>query len=605
MPTLATLFREHGYRTGAFVASAVLHRRYGLDRGFEVYDDEIRDNAGRMRSQRPGNVVCDRALEWLEEVKDEPFMAWVHFYDPHTPYEAPSAFTKRMGNPYDAEVAFMDANIRRLLDWLKANDLLNKTLIVAVADHGESLGEHGYEWHSLLVYDSIMHVPLIFCLPDQIPRGRTCVEPTELVADVPTIVDLMGWRIPESVSGVSLAAVLRGRESPSCICYGESDYPFTSFGWSKLRCMIGERWKYIQGPVIELYDRTTDPGELTNLADTHPEVVEQMEAALVDREEEMVLREAAVAQMDAAAMQALKSLGYVGNSQPLVDSANAKNLKNPKDMVHILVNYRMAEAMLGGGRIKEAIALLEPSVVESPESFVVVETLGKAYTMAGRLEEGRRTLLEALALCPDSAAADTYEALAKTLAAQGRFEKAIEACERVLEIEPSHKRAGPLLEKFRAAWEARRKALATRRERWKANPDSVEHCLRLANPLYLGSEEKEAIIVLREGLSHNPDSASLANSLAWILATSWNDDVCDGVEAVKWAKIACRGTQEKDLNFLDTLAAAYAEAGRFDDAVAAAERAVDLAKQNGETDRAAGIAARLRLYENWQPYHEP
>jgi len=350
--------------------------------------------------------------------------------------------------------------------------------------------------------------------------------------------------------------------------------------------------------VIELYDRTTDPGELTNLVDTHPEVVEQMNAALVDREEEMVLREAAVAQMDAAAEQALRSLGYIGGSEPLVDTAN---LKNPKDMVHILVNYRMAEAMLGGGRIKEAIALLEPLVVESPESFVVVETLGKAYAMAGRLEEGRRTLLEALALCSDSA--DTYEALAKTLAAQGRFEKAIEACQRALEINPSHERAGPLSEKFRAAWEARRKALATRRERWKANPDSVEHCLRLANPLYLGSEEKEAIIVLREGLSHNPDSVLLANSLAWILATSWNDDVRDGAEAVKWAKIACRGTKEKNLNFLDTLAAAYAAAGRFDEAVAAAERAVDLAKQNGETDRAAGIAARLRLYENRQPYH--
>lgn len=451
LPTLAEVYRQHGYKTGAFVAAGVLDSRYGLDRGFDTYDDEMpRNPAGEPYRDRHGDAVCDRALTWLEQTRDKPFMCWVHFFDPHAPYVPPPAFLAKTGDPYDGEIAFVDAQIGRLMDWLKTNDLSSRTLVVAVADHGESLGDQGYLWHALLVYVSTMRVPLILSLPGRLPQGTSSPDMAGISDIMPTILDFMGWSVPDQVTGRSLLPALRGHTMPAHAIYGESDFPYNSFGWSKLRCLVNTRWKYIRAPKAELYDRLADPGETQNLTEVHPDVTQKLEADLAALEENMAVRESPVRRMDADTRQTLRSLGYVGGEPPQVEPAN---LKNPRDMVHVNTAFREAESLLGARRPKQAIALLEPAVKESPESFVLVEMLGKAYAMVGRFKEAERLLLEALVLYPDSA--DTYELLSITFASQSQFDKAIEACQKVLEIEPDHERGRALLEKLRADKAAR------------------------------------------------------------------------------------------------------------------------------------------------------
>ena len=517
LPTLADFFQAHGYRTGAFLGTAILDAHYGLSRGFETYDDEMpKDGNGRKLAQRPANQVCRQALDWLTQVKDQRFMAWIHFYDPHTPYQAPPDFSQRIGDPYDAEIAFMDANIHQLLEWLKANDLTSRTLIVAVADHGESLGEHGYEWHQLLVYDAMMRVPLIFSLPGRLPEGKTHRGLVELVDVLPTVLNLMGWDIPEQVSGVAVAPGLEADGPAGRICYGESDYPFDSFGWGKLRCLFDQRWKYIRAPVVELYDRQADPRELHNLAEQHPEIVERMERELAAREADMASYRVGEIIVDAETRRALESLGYVGGAAP--SGEDSSDLKNPRDMVQVEVNYQTAQDLWGTGKVAAAVSLLESTLAQSPESFVIVELLGKAYAMAGRLEDSHRQLGRAVAMCPECA--NTYISPARILTGLGKFEEAFEVCQQALRIDSKLSQGHRALGEISARLGRVSEAIRFYQETLVLDPDDVQAHTDLALLLQQQNRPVEAVQILRQGLRIAPDHLDMANNLAWLLATS-------------------------------------------------------------------------------------
>ncbi|MHC4698055.1 MAG: sulfatase, partial [Planctomycetota bacterium] len=167
VPTLADVFRQHGYRTGAFIAAPVLGSAFGLGRGFDLYDEDMRDavDADGLNVERRADSVCDAALAWLKESPAEAFFAWVHFFDPHAPYEPPADLAQRFADAYDGEIAFVDSQVRRLVEWLDGAGLSDRTMIVLVGDHGEGLSEHGEGEHGFFVYDATMQVPLILSLP--------------------------------------------------------------------------------------------------------------------------------------------------------------------------------------------------------------------------------------------------------------------------------------------------------------------------------------------------------------------------------------------------------------------------------------------------------
>jgi choline-sulfatase len=288
--TLGSRLAAAGYRTGAFVAAFVLDHRFGLQAGFEVYDDEVnRDpNAGWvLEAARPANQVVDRALAWLDRDDGRPFFLWVHLYDAHAPYNPPSPWRERHpASPYDGAVAFDDAQLGRLLAEVDRRGGTGRTVVAVAADHGESLGEHGEQTHGLLLYEPALAVPLLLRAPGLAPR--VVATPVSLVDLAPTLGGLLGVPLAPRAAGAAtggtgsrggaaasppgagldgrdLSALLRaGQEPPATDLYAETRYPEV-FGWSPLAALRRRGLKYITGVRQELYDLERDPHESANL----------------------------------------------------------------------------------------------------------------------------------------------------------------------------------------------------------------------------------------------------------------------------------------------------------------------------------------------------
>src|SRR5262249_10006680 len=312
--TLAESFRHGGYDTAAFVGSFVLHSKFGLDRGFMAYDDDMTHTDPTehgMHRQRDGRRVVDSALAWLEQRRKKPFFGWVHLYDPHVPYQAHAdEFGDRFQQrPYDGEIAYVDRLVQRLVDHLRQNRLWERTLIVVVGDHGESLGEHDEQEHGLTLYNSVLQVPWIWAGRGVTAAGRRVPQPVSLVDLRPTLLDAAGLRDPAPTSGRSLRAALTGGEIAAGECYSATDEPLLAQGWSPLRSLTTSRWKYIRTPEVELYDLASDPQETRNLAADQAEQVQDLDDRLVSREQALVTRQAAAVALSPKERQALESLG--------------------------------------------------------------------------------------------------------------------------------------------------------------------------------------------------------------------------------------------------------------------------------------------------------
>ncbi|HSB60815.1 MAG TPA: sulfatase, partial [Vicinamibacteria bacterium] len=316
--TLAEVLRGKGYRTGGFVGAFVLDRRWGIAQGFERFFDEFDlesfgEAPGMDAIQRPGAQVVDRALEWLGADRDRPFFAWVHLYDPHTPYEAAEPFRSRFpGTPsgaYDAEIAAADAQVGRLLDALDLDRRLPDTLVVVVGDHGEMLGEHGEPTHGFFVYEAAVRIPLILAGPG-VP-AREVEDQVRIVDVMPTVLELLRAPPPEAVQGVSLLPLARG-ERLGLVASSESWYPRYHYGWSELHAVQDGRFKYIRAPRPELYDLASDPGEARDLSRDDPARLAALERALAG----LLARTASASApkgprtVDAETEERLAALGY-------------------------------------------------------------------------------------------------------------------------------------------------------------------------------------------------------------------------------------------------------------------------------------------------------
>ncbi|MGE5813555.1 MAG: sulfatase, partial [Acidobacteriota bacterium] len=270
--TLAETLQQNGFETGGFVGAYVLDSKWGVNQGFKKYFDDFDLTKYKAISlgaiQRPGNEVVDEALKWLDGASRSRFFAWVHLYDAHTPYEPPEPFASRFaGRPYQGEISFADSQVGRLVSFLEERDLLEKTVIVVVGDHGESLGDHGESGHGFFVYESVMHVPMIVRAPYTLTRGRRITDPVRTVDILPTALDLLGVRAKlPPIDGVSIVPLLAGaRREMDLEAYAEALYPLHHFGWSDLRALREGRYKVIAAPRPELYDLESDPKETRNL----------------------------------------------------------------------------------------------------------------------------------------------------------------------------------------------------------------------------------------------------------------------------------------------------------------------------------------------------
>jgi len=476
--TLARHLEAQGYQTGGFVGAFVLDARFGIGRGFETYDDDVEGGASEVSegfvSQRRGDAVLDRALAWLEaaRARPEPFFAFVHFYDPHTPYAPPSPFAEGADDDrarYRGEVAYTDTLVGRLLDWLDAQALTDRTLVVLTSDQGESLGEHGERTHGLFVYESALHIPLLLRYPGA-PAGTRVSGLVRLIDVAPTVLDLM--RLPAldpSVDGVSLVPVIEdpGREGPPS-AYAETCFPRLQYGWSELSSLRAGRHKLILAPRPELYDLEDDPGERHNLFDAEPDV-----AARLRRELNAVAPAAAKcgpaaadAAVDDETRARLAALGYVGSGD------GRPSLADPKDrleLYHTLndpglssvdpsepARYREAlarleraideeptiprayllygELLLKGGRAKEATKVFE-RLIGFDASYQGLYGLGMAFQSLGELDRAEAAYRRALAREPHNT--KSHYRLAEIAEARGNVDAAKDWLSRAIELSPN------------------------------------------------------------------------------------------------------------------------------------------------------------------------
>ncbi|MCW5890326.1 MAG: sulfatase-like hydrolase/transferase [bacterium] len=405
VPTLASRLHEQGYRTGGFVAAFVLDRRFGLDRGFEVYDDALGDALPqvvpeRLALHRRGDAVVDAALGWLDEAArgPAPFLAWVHLYDPHAP-DHPHGDA---GASYDGEVAFMDRQVARLLAFLERRGLARRTLVVAVADHGEGLGDHGDAEHGFLLDEEVLRVPLLVRWPGVVARGHAVGALVTTRDLAPTILDLTGSPPLAASGGRSLRAALAGGTIASGVSYAETDLPLAAYGWSPQRSLTTEDWKYVRTPRPELYARPSDRAEHHDVAAADPARVAALDGALADVEASFRPLIAPEARLDARARARLEALGYAASSAP---AARTEGLRDVKDMLEVKRLGTDVAVGLATGRLDApvAIVLLRTLVERSPESAPFRVRLGTLLLVHGDVPGAIAELEEAVRLHPDLA----------------------------------------------------------------------------------------------------------------------------------------------------------------------------------------------------------
>jgi arylsulfatase A-like enzyme/Flp pilus assembly protein TadD len=446
--TLAELLRARGYKTGAFVGAYVLDSKWGLNKGFETYYDNFdlsRYSAISLGAiQRPGNEVVDRGLQWLDRAGDGPLFAWLHLYDPHAPYDPPEPYKSLYRDrPYVGEIAFADAQVGRVLAYLDARHLTDRTIVVVMGDHGESLDEHGEATHGFFVYESTIRVPLIVRAPySGTLGGRRITDVVRSVDVMPTVLDLLGVAAIKGLEGVSVAAMMTGEVRELGLeSYSEALYPLHHFGWSDLRAMRTGRYKVIAAPRPELYDVQDDPEERQDLFGQRDALGQRMLDRLRERERQFGKAAGADSKpvdVDPDARARLAALGYVGTFVAAAAPDEARNgLADPKDKVGVFNKITHArDISKDDSAFDEVVATLQQVVREDSKVIDAWFMLGNVHAKVGRAREAIDYFKRALALKPDDEMAVVN--LANAYRQLGRDDEALVGFRRFLELDPKN-----------------------------------------------------------------------------------------------------------------------------------------------------------------------
>ena len=441
VPLLPQILRQQGYDTGAFIAAVVLDSMFGLARGFDTYDDDL-SKATRAKfsddRRRDGQAIMNSALAWLKRRKARPFFCWIHLYDAHGPYDMRSEFfgKKFEQNPYDAGVATELQAFDRLLAFLKEHKLDQNTMVVVAADHGEGLDEHLENEHAMLVYNTTLHVPLVFVGPRDCQPGLRVANPVSLTDLMPTVLDLLGIPAPRHVSGRSLRAALKGAPMSSTVCYAEAITPFELNHWCPLETVISGRWKYIQTTRPELYDLQADPGELLNLAESNVDECQQMRNVLEAMQESFSRSEAQKVKLSDQDRENLMALGYVAGGRQTSDAirSTTEALPDIKDMLPYLAMYEKARLLTLQGNFEDAIGLVQEIVHARDDYATAFVLLGECLLEVKRPDEAVDAFQSALKLRPDFT--KVRLSLARCLAAHGHFDEAVAELMEVIKQDP-------------------------------------------------------------------------------------------------------------------------------------------------------------------------
>lgn len=533
--TLAELLKKYGYNTGAFVSAFPLDSRFGLNQGFNVYDDKY--GAGRrfqfFFAERRAEKTLSLAEKWLKKAGNKWFL-WVHLFDPHQPYNPPEPFSEKYKNDlYSGEIAYTDYELGKFFQFLKKNGLWKNTVIVITADHGEALGEHGERTHGYFAYNATLHVPLIIRYP-----GIKHIITDKKVSHIdifPTICDVLNIPEPDFIQGKSLIPEIKGKGSGDKIIYFEALSAYYNRGWAPLRGFIKGSIKYISLPIREVYNIDKDFNETHNLASGYDtvELEKQLKKIIANYSKGFTTRQRG--KLSVEEMKKLQSLGYV------VGTAKKKKFYSRTDDLKVLLPYHLklmdAIRLYSEGKVEEAIPLLEEIVRQRPEFVQAYTTLATMYRVTGQLDKAEELLRKGIKHNPEDNS--LLSTLGITLTEKGEPEKAIPFLKKALKIDPTDEDAWNSLGiaywrtgKFDEAMKAYKKALSI-------DADDPMVFTNIGS-LFLSMEiPQDAEKYFRKAIELDPNMASAYNGVGACFELKGKPE-----EAVKWWKKAL----EKDPN---------------------------------------------------------
>ena len=396
--TLAAFLKAHGYATGGAVSSIILSHATGVSRGFDFWEDSIEPTKASQsisRVQRAGGDTESLLAEWVSSKTAGPFLAFLHLFEPHTPYEPPEPYRSRYPLLYDGEIAKADEIVGDFVRFLKERDVYDRALVVFLSDHGEGLNDHGEDEHGVLLYREEIHVPLMVKFPASKHAGATVKSPVALVDVFPTVADVVGLAPPPGLAGRSLAALVRGPAPDKAArrIYSETLYPRLHLGWSDLASLVDDRDHYIESPHPELYDVVADPGERRDLAPGLPPALRSMHAELDRMPRPMEPPGAS----DPEQVQKLASLGYISATNP---EFGKKDLPAPRDRIGAVAQLKTGFTAMYGGRYAEAVVAFRQLLQSEPGMTDVWQMYGDSLMKLGREDEALAALKEAARLSP-------------------------------------------------------------------------------------------------------------------------------------------------------------------------------------------------------------
>lgn len=513
--TLAELFQAEGYATHAIVSAFVLDSQFGLDQGFDGYDDDLAGGPKQkmfMFKEIRAAQTADKAVRWLREgrPRDRPFFLWLHFFDPHADYEPPDDVALEFpGDPYRGEIHYADRELGRVLEELDDQRLLDETLFAFTSDHGDSLGEHGERTHGLFVYDATTRVPLLIAGPG-VPAGQRVDGVVRSLDLFPTIAELAGLEPSGPLDGASLRPLWRGKGDERT-AYLETFTPRENFGWSELRGLRSATVKVIQAPQPEVYDLAADPRETRNLhGASEPEGARPLFAGLARRiEEDRYGEESAAAhEADSETRQKLAALGYVWGAKVTGDAP----LADPKEKIRSWERFQVAQQLIRDKHFEPAIAAIRAILAEDAGNVVAMGSLAGALARTGDEEGALATYRKMIEL--DAQQDVAYLGAARLLAKRGEFDEATALVEAMMAKQPDNPDGpvamGDLLLEREAFDEA---------ERWfrkalELDPHSMVAASGLGNCLNRADQLPEARDVLVAARRHDPSHHATTYNLA-------------------------------------------------------------------------------------------
>jgi arylsulfatase A-like enzyme/Flp pilus assembly protein TadD len=440
-PTWAELLKKSGYQTGAFIGAVILDSKAlapGLDRGFDFYDNFPRQAKTKSRwgrVERRGLDVVQRAEAWLDKNPNGPHFVWVHLYDPHDPYEPPTPYSNLYRDRlYDGEIAYADSALANFVGYLKQHGWYENSLIVVVGDHGEGLGEHHELTHGVFLYDSTLHVPMIFKLPGK-TTTRVIQSQVRTTDILPTVLDVLNIPPPERLDGESLKPHFAGQEMASQPVFGETDYPL-HFGWAPLRAIRAEGFKFIEAPRPELYDLHTDLGELQNNYAPWDATVQKSRKMLAEMRARMPPPMPSAGGVEAGTLDELRALGYLGpaDARSSTNVPEPSLLPDPKDKIEEQNLLHAAMMAAEDGRSSEARGGFEKVLQLDPKSQTGLLQLGELELHEGNYGKAAEYLKRSREVRPEDPTAALYEGQA--LEKAGDLAGARDALEASLRLAP-------------------------------------------------------------------------------------------------------------------------------------------------------------------------